>query len=74
MEEMVIAYGHSLPSPKCFNEGCHSTVAESSYSRASAVQSMTSRREYGELLVVGIVALFLCGVIIWEAIENIAIM
>lgn len=72
MEEMVGNYRHAVPSPKCFYGRCHSTVAESSYSRASAVQSIATLREYNVLLVVGIVGLFLCGVIILEAIENIA--
>ncbi|CZR64516.1 uncharacterized protein PAC_14414 [Phialocephala subalpina] len=72
MEETVGNYGHSVSNPKCFYASCHSTVAESSYSRASAVQSIAMPREYNSLLVVGIVGLFLCGVIILEAIEKIA--
>jgi hypothetical protein len=74
MEERIGNYEHSIPSPKCSYGSCHSTVAESSYSRASAVQSMATVREYDELLVVGIVYLFLCGVIILEGIEYIASM
>jgi hypothetical protein len=46
-------------------------AAESWYSRARTVQSIVTVGEYGELLVVGIVGLFLCGVIILAAIESI---